>query len=66
MWPALLPRLDDSAHPVALRAWEVLMVMGDMSGEFLRKRAVKKVWPPLVKILESLASKSIHSDKLYR
>ena len=66
VWPALLPRLDDPAHPVALRAWEVLMVMGDVSGEFLRKRVVKKVWPPLMRTLESLASRSVLSDKLYR
>lgn len=66
MWPALLPRLDDPAHPVALKAWEVLMVMGDVCGDFLRRRVVAKVWPPLVRTLESLASQSILKDKFYR
>ena len=66
VWPALLPRLDDPAHPVALKAWEVLMVMGDVCGDFLRRRVVAKVWPPLVRTLESLASQSVLTDQFYR
>ena len=42
------------------------MVMGDVCGDFLRRRVVAKVWPPLVRTLESLASQSVLKDKFYR
>ena len=42
------------------------MVMGDVCGDFLRRRVVAKVWPPLVRTLESLASQSILTNQFYR
>lgn len=66
VWPAFLHRLSDSTPSVAVRAWGVLLVMVEVCREFLRRRVVKEVWPRLIGRLESLATKSANSDKLYR
>ena len=43
-----------------------MMVLCDVSRDFLRKRVVQRVWPPLVHSLESLAHRSRNADRLYK
>ena len=66
MWPCLLPRLKDPAPPICRRAWQLLMCMCRVCGDFLRKRVVEKAWPLLVSSLQAAAVASANSDSLYR
>ena len=66
MWAAFTHSLGDRSPPVALRAWQVLVVMSDVCRDFLRKRVVKGVWPTLVNTLQSLAPHSKGSDAMYK
>ncbi len=66
VWSPFLPRLSDPAPPVAVKAWRVILMMCEVCGGFLRKRVVSKVFPQLVKSLESLALTSVNPEPLYR
>ena len=66
MWAPLLPRLSDHAHPVAREAWQVIGCMSEVAGDFLRKRVLEKVWPLLVRSLETMATSSVKADSLYK
>ena len=67
MWGPLLPRLTDSAHLVARRAWQVIVCMSEVSGEFLRKRVLEKAWPLLISSLETMAVSSANrTDSIYQ
>lgn len=66
VWAPLLPRLTDPAHPVARRAWQVVLCMCEVCGDFLRKRVLEKVFPLLVSRLERMALTSCQGDSLYQ
>lgn len=66
VWAPLLPRLTDHAHPVARRAWQVVQCVCEVSGDFVKKRILEKVWPVLLKSLESMATTSARATGLYQ
>ena len=66
MWPSLLLRLSDPAHPVALRALELLWDLCEVCGDFVRKRVVKGVWPVIVQSLTRLAEGSRRCQDVYK
>jgi hypothetical protein len=66
VWPPLLLRLSDPAHPVALKALELLWDMCEVCGDFIRRRAVKGVWPVIAQSLTGLAEGSRGSAAVYQ
>ena len=66
VWAPLLPRLTDPAHPVARRAWQVVLCTSCVCGDFVRKRVLEKVWPLLTSSLHSMALGSPNAESLYQ
>ena len=66
MWPALLLRLGDPAHPVALRALQLLWDLCEVCGDFVRRRVVEGVWPVITQSLTRLAEGSRGSGAVYQ
>ena len=66
LWPAFTKRFGESNPLVILKATEVLVTMGDVCRDFLRRRVSKEVWPLLMNKLEQMASTSRTAGTSYR
>ncbi|XP_037397102.1 TELO2-interacting protein 1 homolog isoform X2 [Pygocentrus nattereri] len=64
-WPALLQRLTNDDPLVIPQAFRVLCVLGELCGDFLRKRVSKEVLPRLTSALWRQAETSARSGPLY-
>ncbi|KAL1249369.1 hypothetical protein QQF64_020374, partial [Cirrhinus molitorella] len=64
-WPALLHRLTNDDPLAVPRAFKVLCVLGELCGDFLRKRVSKEVLPRLTSSLKKQEEISARSGPVY-
>nr|XP_027222889.1 TELO2-interacting protein 1 homolog [Penaeus vannamei] len=63
LWKPLVLRLKDSDFVVLMRAFAVLSTMMITSGEFLQKRTLKEVFPPLCSFLKNQSYVSLGKSR---
>jgi hypothetical protein len=65
LWPEIVSRLDDEEQYIVASALDVIAVLCQYAGDFLRTR-VKQIWPRLKEIYQAIANdilQSVWSDK---
>ncbi|XP_077998436.1 TELO2-interacting protein 1 homolog isoform X2 [Glandiceps talaboti] len=66
IWPPMIQRFVDEEQFVTIKAFQTLLTMGKVSGDFIKRRVVKDVLPKLVNFLEKQATISIKSGPAYK
>ncbi|XP_064079080.1 TELO2-interacting protein 1 homolog [Macrobrachium nipponense] len=63
LWKPLVLRLKDVDFIVMMRSFDVLTVMAVSSGDFLRRRIIKEIFPVIFSFLKSQGSVSLSKTK---
>lgn len=60
LWPEVVSRLDDSESHIIATALDILRILCEYAGDFMRTR-IDQLWPRLVEIYQSTANEIIKS-----
>ncbi|KAL3861032.1 hypothetical protein ACJMK2_007123 [Sinanodonta woodiana] len=66
VWSPFALRFSDEEKLVTIQALQILLVMAEVSEDFIRQKTVKDVLPKLFSFLDKQAKISVHTGKAYQ